>query len=549
MVSSLQDDITQGVRPALVAIVGAVALVLMIACVNVTNLLLARGAQRRGEFAMRAALGAGRLRLIRQVLAESFLLAIIGGAVGLFVSEFGVRALVALSPPGLPRAHAIRVDASVFLFALAITTLIGVVVGFMPALDASGADLHAELQQSSRHTTGGRQTTRHALVVAEIALALVLLVGAGLLLRSLQRLFTVAPGFERSHLLTMQVQTSGHRFKDDATTHRFFAQAADAVRQVPGVMSAAFTSQLPLTGSSDVYGVHFESSPTGNPEADNGAFRYAVTPDYFETMGIRLLRGRLLDAHDTAGATKVVVISDSLAKSKFPGADPIAQRVRVGPPDGPWSVIVGVVGNVKQMSLAMNGSDAVYMPTTHWRFTDRALWLVVRVHGDAAAFASAVQNAVWSVDKDQPIVRVATMDDRLAASAAERRFALVLFETFALVALVLAAIGIYGILSGSVAERRREIGLRSALGASPRDILALVVRDGAALTGLGLVIGVAGAAFASRAIATLLFGISPLDATTYLGVVMLLVGVAAVACWAPAWRAVRVDPSITLRAE
>jgi putative ABC transport system permease protein len=259
IVNSLQDEMTRGVKPALVAVLGAVLLVLLIACVNVTNLLLARGAQRRGEFAIRAALGASKARLIRQMLTESLLLATTGGAFGILMAEYGVGALVALSPPGLPRVNAISVDGTVLIFALVITTLIGLMVGLIPALHASRNDLHTGLQQGSRRTVGGHQLTRRALVVAEVALALVLLIGAGLLLRSLQRLFAVDVGFDASHLLTMQVQASGHQFDDEAATHRFFEQALEAVRQVPGVTAAAFTSQLPLSGDQDQYGVHFES--------------------------------------------------------------------------------------------------------------------------------------------------------------------------------------------------------------------------------------------------------------------------------------------------
>ncbi len=548
IINSLQDDVTGAVKPALLAVLGAVMLVLTIACVNVTNLLFARGAQRRGEFAMRAALGAGRMRMIRQLLTESLLLAVLGGALGMVVAEFGVRALVALSPSGLPRVGAISVDSAVFAFGLGITTLIGLVVGLIPALDASRADLRTGMQESSRRTAGGHHLTRKALVVAEVAFALVLLVSAGLLLRSLQHLFAVAPGFDASHLLTMQIQTSGHRFDQDSTTHRFFAQALETVRHVPGVTAAAFTSQLPLSSDSDIYGIQFESSPN-DPEQDHGAFRYAVTPGYFETMGMPLRRGRLLDAHDVAGAPVAVLINESFAKRKFPGQDPIGQRVHVGRTDLPWYTIVGVVGDVKQISLAVGQSDAVYITPTQWYFADNSLSLVVRARGDAAVLAPAIRNAIWSVDKDQPIVRVATMDDLLAASAAERRFALILFQAFALVALVLSATGIYGVLSGSVTERTREIGVRLALGASRGDILALVVRQGMTLTGLGIVIGLSGAVAASQAIVTLLFGISRLDPITYLGVIALLVGVSVIACWVPARRATKVDPLVALRYE
>jgi len=551
MVNSLQADVTSGVRPALLALIGAVILVLIIACVNVTNLLLARGVHRRSEFAMRVALGAARTRLLRQLLTESLLLAALGGCLGMVVAKVGVQLLLALSPAQLPRVDAIAVNGAVFAFAVAVTTVSGLAVGLILALQAWNSDPHTALQQGSQRTAGGHQQTRRALVVFEVAIALVLLVSAGLLLRSLQHLFAIDPGFDSSHLLTMQVQTSGDRMNDDGTRLRFFEQSLEAVRYVPGVSAAAFTSQLPLSGApEDGYGVHFESSPTGKPDADNGADGYAVSPGYFQTMSIPLHRGRLLEEHDTASAPFVAVISESLARSKFPGRDPIGQRVRIGPADEPRYTVVGVVGNVKQASLALSQSDAVYVTSAQCRiFGDDAPWLVVRAHGDAAALTPAIKNAIWSVDKDQPIVRVATMDELLAASAAERHFALVLFAAFALTALALTAIGIYGVLAGSVAERMREIGVRSALGATRSNILALVLRQGMALTALGVVIGLIASFAATQAIATLLFGISRLDVVTYLGVIALLLGVASAACWVPAWRAAQVDPSITLRSE
>ena len=544
IVNSMQGEITRFVKPVLLSVLGAVMLVLLIASVNVTNLLLARGAQRRGEFAMRAALGAGRPRLIRQLLTESLLLAALGGALGMVVAAFGVEALVALSPAGLPRLGAIAVDSAAFAFAFGITTIAGLLIGLVPALHVSRGYLVAGIQQGSRRTAGGRQFMRRTLVVAEVALTIVLLVSAGLLFRSLARLFAVAPGFDAAHLLTMQVQYNGHRYDDDSARRRFLAQALDAVRRVPGVAAPAFTSLLPLSG--DQYGVYGAQFEDGN---GYDVFRYAMTPGYCETMGIALRRGRLLDERDTAGAPPAVMISESLAKRQFPGQDPIGRRVHVGPTNRPWYTIVGVVGDVKQGSLADRQTDAAYIAATQSWFADDAMSLVVRVRDDVTAIAPAVKNAIWSVDQDQPIVRVTAMDGLLAASESRRRFAMVVFEAFALVALVLAATGIYGVLSGSVTERMREIGVRAALGASRRDILALVVRQGMRLTGLGVAIGLGGAAAASRALITLLFGVSPLDPVTYLGVIALAAGVAAIACWVPAWRAARVDPSITLRAE
>jgi putative ABC transport system permease protein len=548
-VSRLQDEITRGVKPYLLLVLGAVVLVLLIVCVNVTNLLLARSATRRSEFALRTALGAGRRRLIRQLLAESLLLAVIGGMLGMAVAEIGVRGLVALSPPGLPRVGAISVDGTVFAFGLGITSLVGLMSGLAPALHASHSDPQNALRQSLRTGTGGHQLTRRMLVVSEVAVALVLLVGAGLLLRSLEHLFAIDPGFDSRHLLTMQVQESGRRFDSDGVRARFFAQALEEVRKVPGVTAASFTSQLPLSGDVAVYNIQLESQPNDHSE---GLLQYAVSAGYFETMNIPLRGGRLLDDRDRAGAPTAVLISESFAKRKFPHQTPIGQRVRVGAAighaDRPWATIVGVVGDVKQTSLAVSAPDAFYTTMTQWDWVDAAQSLVVRTRGDAAALAPAVRQAIWSVDKDQPVVRVATMESLLAASQAERHFALILFEVFGFVALALAAIGIYGVLSGSVSERMREIGVRSALGASRADILVLVVRQGMTLAGIGIAIGLGGAVVASQAVISMLYGISRFDPITYLGVIALLACVSAVACWVPAWRAARVDPSITFRA-
>lgn len=546
-VTSLQHDVTRDVRPALLAVLGAVLLVLAITCVNVTNLLLARGANRRGEFAMRAALGADRSRLMRQLLTESLVLAGIGGALGMAVAQVGVRAIVALSPAGLPRANAIRLDMTVLAFAVAITTLIGVLIGVIPALHASREDLRVGLQQGSRRAAGGQRATRAGLVVAEVAIALVLLVSAGLLLRSIERLFAVPTGFDGTHLLTMQVQEAGQRYKRDSARVQFFEQSLEEVMRVPGVASAAFTSLLPLSGDIDVYGVHVEADRDAKDQG--AALRYAVTPGYFATMRIPLLRGRLLDAHDVAGAPRAVLLNESYAKRRFPKGDAIGQRLQIGLDDGQPYTVVGIVGDVRQTSLSLGDEDAVYTTPGQWHWGDQLMSLVVRGRGDATTLTDPIRRAIWSVDKNQPIVRVATMDELLDRSQANRHFALDLFEAFGFVALLLAAVGIYGVLSGGVTERMREIGVRSALGASSGDILALVVRQGMTLTGFGVVIGLGGAAAASGALTTLLFNVSRLDPITYAGVVALLVGVAFVASWAPAWRASRVDPAITLRSE
>jgi putative ABC transport system permease protein len=552
IVSALKDDVSGPVKPALVAVIGAALLLLVIACVNVTNLLLGRGSQRRGEFAMRAALGAGRGRLLRQLVTESLVLASVGGVLGLAVAAIGVRALVSLSPPGMPRVQAIGVHVPVFAFALTVTTLIGIIVGVIPAIEAARSDARDGLQEGSRRTVRGSHVARRTLVIAEVALALVLLVGAGLLLRSIDRLFSISPGFDSSHLITMQVQVATpHRITGDSAKRRYFAHVIDAVEHVSGVASAGFTSELPLSGDdaqSDEYCGDVDGV-TSTKEAC--AFRYSVTPGYFAAMKIPLVRGRLLDRTDVQDApVHTVVVSEAFAKRAFPGRDPIGRHIRYsGSVQRPADEIVGIVGDVREAGLGVDKMNAFYTTLQQAQWVDNPLWLVVRTNGDAAALTAALKRAVWSVDKDQPIVRISTMDARIADSEAQRRFALIVFEAFALAALALAAIGIYGVLAGSVAERIREIGVRSALGASPGDIYRLIIRQGMTLAVAGVALGVGAAALASRGLTSLLFDVSTLDAATYAAVTVLLLGIAAIACWLPASRAARVDPSITLRAD
>jgi len=553
VVDSLQQDVAHTVRLALLAVMAAVMLLLAIACVNVVNLQLARSVQRRGEFATRAALGASKRRIVRQLVTESLLLALLGGAGGVGVAVVGVRALIVLSPPELPRLSSIAVDKAVFAFAFAVTALVGAIAGLVPALHLYREELLAGLQQVSRRTVGGHAWTRRILVVAEVALALVLLVSTGLLLRSMQRLLRVDPGFTPSHVLTLQVQSWGHQFDEsgegDRARWRFFQQALEQVRHVPGVERAAFTSLLPLSDDPPVvglYGAHFEND---DPLGGHTVFRYAISSDYCQTMQIPLRRGRFLDEHDTAESAPVALVSESLAKRQFHGEDPLGKRLHVGPTDRPWFVIVGVVGDIKQHSLALDEPEAVYIPAEQSWFADPAVSFVVRTRESATGVAPEVKQAIWSVDKNQPIVRVTTMENLLAITEAERRFVLILFELFGAVALVLAAVGIYGVMSGTVTERMREIGVRAALGASRSDLLALFLREGMRMTAFGVAIGLAIAVAASHLLVSLLFGVSHLDLLTYGGGIALLAIVAGLACWTPAWRAAHVDPSITLRAE
>ena len=433
------------------------------------------------------------------------------------------------------------------MFAVALVTMIGFAVGIVPALHGSRADLRVD----GRSTTDsrGREVARRTLVVVQVAFALVLLAGAGLLLRSLQHVLAMPPGFEPRNVLTLQVQTAGRRFRDPNAAHQFFTAVLEAVRHVPGVSIAGATSQLPLTGDVDVWGVLFESAPAAAINDNREASRYAVAPGYFEAMGIPLRRGRLLNAQDDGSAPRVAVISESVAKRRLPGVDAIGQRLRIGASPG-WFTVVGIVGDVRQASLAIDPTDAVYITNEQWtQFSDRARWLVVRAQSDPGALMPAIRAAIESVDKGQPILRVATMDERVNASAAARRFALVLFQAFGVVALALASIGTYSLLSGSVTRRLREIAVRAVLGADRRSLLELVLREGMSLTVVGTLIGLGLAMLASRSLETMLFGVSRLDAVTYISVVALLALTSAIACWMPAWRASRLDPNAVLRAE
>ncbi len=553
LVAGLGDEMVRDVKPTLLIVAAAVGLLLVIACVNVTNLLIARGIHRRAEFALRIALGAGRGRLIRQLLTESWLLAAVSAAAGLVVAEIGLRALVAIAPAGVHRFDTVRLDAVVFAFAFALAVLVGGGIGLVAAVQASHGDPQRSLQHGSPRIAGGLRRARSALVVVEVALALMLLIGSGLLLRSLLRLFAVPPGFDPAHVLTLQVAASGNRFDQPEALFAYFDEALDAVRRVPGVASAGFTSQLPLSGDRDEYGVRFDRESGDDPKAIQqgfNTFRYAVSPRYMETMRLPIMRGRAFDERDRAGAQPVAIISASLAKLKFDSLDAaIGRRLQVGPTDAPFYTIVGVAGDVKQLSLTGDTAAAVYTPAAQWFSPDRVMSFAILARGDAAALTTAVRHAIWSVDRNQPIVRAATMDELVASASADRRFAVLVFDAFAVAALLLAAAGIYGVLAGRVAERSREIGIRSVLGASRRMIVAAVVGDGLRLAAAGVVCGLIAAAAAGPVISLLLFGVSPLDPLTYCCVVATLLVVALAACAVPAWRAAKIDPTIALRAE
>ena len=549
-VQSVQERAVARVRAPVAAVLGAVALVLLIAVANVTNLQLARAARRESEFAVRTALGAGRGRLAQQLLAEGLLLAAAGGALGLLLAWLALPALVSRMPAYVPRLSAVRLDAAVFLAAALATGAVALVVGLVPVMRDGARSLASSLQGAARVVGPRRGLARAGLVVGEVALAMVLLVGAGLLARSLSRLLDEDMGFDPRGLLTLEIQSTGTAYREDAQVYAYHDRVLAAVRAVPGVEGAALTSQLPLGGNLDTYGFRAQDRQLENPAQAPSADRYAVTADFARVMRVPLRRGRGIEPSDVRdSADRVVLVSEALARRIWGGEDPIGRRIQMGDTLGAWRTVVGVVANVRHSGLDAPVTQQVWVPERQWQWADNQVVLVVRARGDAAALAPAVRAAVLSVDPLQPISRVATMEQVVAASTAQRRMALVLFAAFAVASLLLASAGIYGVLAGSVAERTREIGVRSALGARPGQILALIVRQGARLAVAGLVLGIAASLGLSRWLESLLYEVRPGDPVTLLGVALLLGLVALGACLVPALRALRIQPMSALRSE
>lgn len=547
VLNRMQDDLTRGVRPGLVAAFAAVGLLLVIACVNVINLLLVRGAQRSREFAARAALGAGPGRLLRQQLIEVLALSSTGAVGGLALAYVSLESLSSLSDASA--SPHLQVDGTSALFAVSVATLAGLLVGLLPAIHAARMGSRGGLKPNTQRGVGGQRRARGALVVLEVSLAVVLLVSAGLLLNSLHRLFAVDAGFQVEQLLSLQVHASGERYPDDQATDRFFQSALVAVQSQPGVQAAAFTNQMPLSEDNEAFGTHFEVMPGEPSGASYNTLRYAVSPGYFETMGIPVEMGRGLVEADSENAAKAVVISRSLARKRFGEVSPIGHRLHIGAPDGPWFTVVGVVGDVRQASLASSQTDAVYVSSPQWHFADATRTLVLRFHGDSDAVASAARQAIWSVDPDRPITRVATAEQLMASTAQERRFASVVFAAFGIAALMLAAMGIYSALSDNVTERTGEIGLRMALGARREVILRWVLGQALALIGLGVVFGLLFAAGTTSALQALLFEVSARDPMVFAAVAGTLTLIGLIACLAPLRKALSVQPAQTLRWE
>ena len=549
----LSDVVVGDIRPALFVLLGAVGFVLLIACANVANLLLARAGARQREIAIRTALGASRARIIRQLLTESVLLAVTGGAAGLLVAVWGIDSLVSLSTDTIPRVREIGIDAQVACFTLLISLLTGVVFGLAPALQVSRPDLTDALKESGRTTAGvARNRLRSLLVVSEIALSLVLLVGAGLMIKSFAKLNRVDAGFNPDKLLTMGVTLLRSKYPEDAKVPAFYSQLLDRVAAAPGVKSAGAITELPLSGSSTSDYFTIEGRPAVAKEEQPLTECRTITPHYFESMDIPLLKGRDFADTDTKQTPNVVVINEAFARRHFAEEDPIGHRIKLQGQFRDPLLIVGVVGNVRDFGLDEQPTPEAYLPYLQNPLSEtyaRSLTLVVRTKSEPGALAGALRAELLSLDKSLPVQAVKPMTEYLRDSLSRRRFNMILLSVFAAVALLLAAVGIYGVISYAVAQRTHEIGIRVAIGAQARDILKLVIGQAMLLTLLGVAVGLAAAFALTRLMESLLFGVSATDPVTFAVISLLLTGVALGACLVPARRAIKVDPMVALRYE
>ena len=544
----LRDRLAGDYREALWILLGVVLFVLLIACANVANLLLARSSVRHHEFALRAALGASRARLVRQVLTESALLCGLGALLGVLLAVWGKSLLLAAIPEDMPFWMKFDLDLRVLGFTLGISCLTVLLFGIAPALQSARTELNDVLKEGGRGAGAGRNRLRNSLVVAEVALSLMLLVGAGLMMRSLAKLQAVQSGINPERVLTVEVPLPRAKYPEPAQASAFFGQLVEHVESLPGALSVAGVSNLPLR-SAWGRSLTVEGWPVlsvGQAPMINHA---VVTPNYFRTMGIALREGRDFSEADADGATRVTVVDERLARQYWPGGDALGKRIRFGPPEDnePWHTIIGIVGSVRHQRLDRDTRQTIYVP--HLQIPVRGMTVAVRTSGDPKNLADAVRKEVLALDQSQPVTNVMTMDEVISRSVWLQRFYTILFGVFAGLALVLATVGIYGVMSYAVAQRTQEIGIRMALGAGALDVLKLIIQKGMTLITVGVVIGLIGAVALTRLLTTLLFGVTPTDTATFVVVAAGLIVVALVACYLPARRATKVDPLVALRYE
>jgi putative ABC transport system permease protein len=544
----LQEETVQNIRPALMAMLFAVGFVLLIACANVANLLLARATSRRREIAVRSALGASRLRLVRQLLTESLLLAVTGGALGLALARWGVEGLLILAANFLPRANEVGVDWRVAAFTAALSILTGVFFGLIPALQSSRVDLQSALKEGAG---AGMQTNwlRSALVVVEVAATLVLLIGAGLLIKSFIRLYETDLGFKAENVLTMSLALPRTKYPDAQLAAAFHQKLLDRVAALPGARSAGLINSLPLQRSGFSGGVTIEGQGPYEPGSHPQAGFRAISPEYFRALSVPLISGRFFTVEDQRNSALVVIVNQALAQQYLPGQNPIGKRIQFIGND--WRTIVGVVGDVRESGVTRAATAGVFFPVNQVAYAPliQIMSLAVRANTEPTTLISAVRNAVREIDPAQPVFNVKTMEAVVADSVSDRRLNMLLLGIFAAVALTLSVIGIYSVMSYTVSQHTREIGIRMALGARSTDVLKLVVGHGMGLTSVGIVIGVAGAFVLTRLMATLLYGVKPTDPLTFTVFSALLMIVALLACYVPARRATKVDPMVALRTE
>ncbi|HET8676911.1 MAG TPA: ABC transporter permease, partial [Blastocatellia bacterium] len=547
----MYEHLVSGIRRSLIILLGAVALVLLIACSNVANLMLARAAARTKEIAIRTALGASRRRVVRQLLTESLVLALLGGGAGLLLALWGIELLIKMGPRDIPRLDDISIDGTVLWFTAAASILTGIIFGLVPALKASKPDLNESLKEGSRGTSErfNRYSLRNLLVVVQMALTLVPLVGAGLLVKSFLRLQQVNPGFVSENVLTMKVSLPA-MFDEGDKAALFFKQATERIESIPGVESVGAVTVLPLIGTNNRTSFNIKSRPYPENQEPVAEFR-AITPNYFRAMGIQVIRGRTFTEHDVKGKPGVIIINETMARRFWPDEDPLGQIMSIGvsvsenePTE--WE-IVAIVGDLKHFSLDSEAVPEMYIPHTQQPWT--AMTLVARSSMDPAQLAAAMRGQVLALDRNQPVSDLRTMNEIVRRSIAQQRFYMLLLALFAVMALVLAAVGVFGVMSYSVTERTREIGIRMALGAQTRDVLRYVVGQGMVFTLAGVVIGLVGSFLLTRFMTNMLYEVDAFDPVTFAAISLLLALVALLACYIPARRATKVDPMVALRYE